>query len=72
MANRSKADVERELEAQAVQVVLIQKEIAELEARREEPESPADLDDQIRRKTDELGEAQNQWTSLKAEAESAG
>lgn len=68
MANRSKADVERELEAQAVQVVLIQKEIAELEARREEAEPPADLDDQIRRKTDELGKAQSQWASLKAES----
>jgi hypothetical protein len=71
MANRSRADVERELEQSAVAVVQLQKDTYELEQQREGPEPPADLDEQIRRKTDELKAAQERWTVLKAEADTS-
>jgi hypothetical protein len=71
MANRSKAEVESELEDCALQVVELQKDVAELEEQRGGSGPPADLEDQIRRKSDELKDAQARWEALKAEAESA-
>ena len=72
MANRSRVEVERELELSAVEVVRLQKDAFELEQQREGPEPPSDLDEQIRRKSDELKAAQERWTTLKAEADAAG
>jgi hypothetical protein len=66
------AQVEQELEGCAIQVVQLQKDVFELEQQREEPDPPADLEDQIRRKSAELKEAQARWDALKAEAESSG
>jgi hypothetical protein len=71
MAERSRAEVEQDLEDSAQQVVLLEKDIYELEQKRQEPEPSADLDDRIRRKTDELKDAQAAWAALKAEAESS-
>ena len=70
MANRSKAEVEQELEGCAMQVIEFQKDISELEQQREGPEPPADLEDQIQRKAEALKDAQARWDALKAEAES--
>jgi len=71
MANRSRAEVEQELESCALQVVELQKDVFELEQQREEPEPPADLDDQIRRKSDALKDAQGRWDALQVEAKSS-
>jgi hypothetical protein len=71
MANRSKAEVEQELEDCALQVVELQKDVFELEQQREGPAPPADLEDQIQRKSDALKDAQARWDTLKAEAESS-
>jgi hypothetical protein len=71
MAGRSRAEIEQNLEDSALQVVQLEKDIYELEQKREAPGPPADLDDQIRRKTDELKAAQAAWAALKAEAESS-
>jgi hypothetical protein len=71
MANRSKAEVEQEIAECGMQVVRLQKDVFGLEQQREGPEPPADLEDQIRQKSDELKEAQGRWAALKAEAESA-
>ena len=71
MANRSKAEVEQELEDCALQVVELQKDVSELEEQREGQEPPADLEDQIQRKSEALKDAQARWDALKAEAESA-
>lgn len=71
MANRPKAEVERELERVAVEVVRLQKDAFELEQQRAGSEPPPDLDEQIRRKADELAAAQKRWADLKAEADAA-
>jgi hypothetical protein len=71
MANRSKAEVEKELEACALEVVEFQKDVAELEEQREGPDPPAGLEEQIQSKSDALKDAQARWEALKAEAESA-
>jgi hypothetical protein len=70
MANRSKAEVEKELEDCAMEVIEFQKDVFELEQQREGPEPPPDLEDQIQRKTDALKDAQARWETVKAEAES--
>ena len=70
MAERSTAEVEHEFEDCTLEVVQLQKDVFELEQQREGPEPPADLEDQIRRKSDEVKEAQARWAALKAEAES--
>ena len=70
MGKRSKAEVEQELEGYALQVIEFQKDVFELEQQREGPEPPADLEDQIQRKSDALKDAQARWDALKAEAES--
>lgn len=72
MANRTKDEVERELEQCAEDVVQLQKDASELEQQREGPEPPSDLDEQIRRKSEELTAAEERWTALKAEADAAG
>ena len=71
MANRSKAEVEQELEGCAMQVIEFQKDVFELEQQREGPDAPPDLEDQIRRKSDALRDAQARWDALNAEAESS-
>jgi hypothetical protein len=71
MANRSKAEVEQELEDSTLQVVQLQKDVFELEQQREGPAPPTDLEDQIQRKSDELKAAQARWDALKAESESS-
>jgi hypothetical protein len=71
MGKRSKAEVEQELQDCALQVVEFQKDVFELEQQREEPEAPAELEDQIQRKSDALKDAQARWDALKAEAESS-
>jgi hypothetical protein len=71
MGKRSKAEVEQELEGCAMQVIEFQKDVFELEQKREGPEPPAHLEDQIQRKSDALKDAQARWDALKAEAESA-
>ena len=71
MANRSKAEVEQELEGCGLEVIELQKDISELELQREGPDAPADLEDQIQRKTDALKDAQSRWDALKAEADSS-
>jgi len=68
MANRSRAEVEQELEGCALQVVELQKDVFELEQQREGPGPPADLEDQIERKSEALKDAQARWDALKAEA----
>jgi hypothetical protein len=70
MANRSKAEVEQELEDSAMQVVQLQKDVFELEQQREGSAPPTDLEDQIRRKSDELKDVQARWDALKAESDS--
>jgi hypothetical protein len=70
MANRSRVEVEKEIEDCALQIVEFQKDVSELEQQREEPEPPADLEDQIQRKSDAVKDAQARWSALKAEAES--
>jgi hypothetical protein len=72
MPNRSKAEVERELEDCAMQVVGLQKDVFELEQQREDSAPPADLEEQIRTKSDALKALQARWDALKAEAESPG
>jgi hypothetical protein len=69
MGTRSKAEVEQELEGCAMQVIELQKDVFELEQQREGPEPPANLEDQIQRKSDALKDAQARWDALKAEAE---
>ena len=71
MANRSKVEVEQELEGCAMQVIELQKDVFELEQQREGPAAPADLEDQIQRKSDALKEVQARWDALKAEADSS-
>jgi hypothetical protein len=71
MANRSKAEVELELEGCAMQVIEFQKDVFELEQKREGQDAPPDLEDQIQRKSDALRDAQARWDALKAEAESS-
>ena len=71
MANRSKAEVEQELERCGLEVIELQKDVSELEQQREGPDVPADLEDQIQRKTDALRDAQARWDALKAEADSS-
>jgi hypothetical protein len=71
MANRSKAEVEQELEDCGIQVVELQKDVFELEQQREGPAPPADLEDQIQRKSAALKDAQARWDALKAEADSS-
>jgi hypothetical protein len=68
MANRSKAEVEQELENSAAEVVELQKAVFELEQQREGSAPPADLEDQIQSKSDALKVAQARWDTLKAEA----
>jgi hypothetical protein len=70
MANRSKAEVEQELKGCGLEVIELQKDISELEQQREGPDAPADLEDQVRRKSDALKDAQARWDALKAEADS--
>jgi hypothetical protein len=70
MAKRSKVEVEQELESCAMQVIELQKDVFELEQQREGSAPPADLEDQIQRKSDALKDAQARWDALKAEAES--
>jgi hypothetical protein len=72
MADRSKTEVEQEIEDYALEVVGLQKDLYELEQQRDGPEPPADLEDQIRLTSDALKEAQARWAASKAEAESAG
>jgi hypothetical protein len=72
MPNRTRAEVEQELEGCARQVVALQKDVFELEQQREDQTPPADLEEQIRCKSDELKDVQARWDALKAEAESAG
>jgi hypothetical protein len=72
MANRSKVEVQKELEDCALHVVELQKEVFELEQQREGAEPPADLEDQIQRKSETLKDAQARWEALKAEEEAAG
>jgi hypothetical protein len=72
MANRSKSDIEREIEECAVQVVQLQKDAFELEQQAEGSEPPADLAAQIQRKADELKGAEARHAALRAEAASAG
>ena len=72
MADRSKAEVEQEINDCALDVVALQKDIYELEQQRDGPEPPADLEDQIQLKSDALKEAQARWEASKAEAETAG
>ena len=71
MANRSRAEVEQELEGCALQVVEFQKDVFELEQQRDGAAPPADLEDQIQRKSAALKDAQARWDALKAEAESS-
>jgi hypothetical protein len=71
MAKRSRTEVEQELEGCAMQVVEFQKDVFELEQQRGGPEPPADLEDQIQRKSDALKDAQARWDALKAEAEAS-
>jgi len=71
MATRSRAEVEQELESCGLQVVRLQKEVFELEQQRAGSAPPADLEDQIQRKSDELKDVQSRWDALKAEAESS-
>jgi hypothetical protein len=71
MANRSKAEVEQELEDCGLQVVELQKDVSELEEERDGAAPPADLEERIRGKSDALKEAQARWDALKAEADSA-
>jgi hypothetical protein len=71
MASRPKAEVQQELEDCAMQVVALQKDVFELEQQREESAPPADLEDQIRSKSEELKGAQDRWAALKAEAASS-
>jgi len=71
MASRPKNEVEKELKDCGMQVVRLQKDVYDLEQQREGPAPPADLEDQIRRKSDELRDVQGRWDALKAEADSA-
>ncbi len=71
MGKRSQAEVEQELQGCALQVVEFQKDVFELEQQREGPEPPANLEDQIQRKSDALKDDEARWEALSAEAESA-
>jgi hypothetical protein len=71
MGNRSKAEVEQELEECAIQVIEFQKDVFELEQQREAPGAPLRPEDQIQRKSDALKDAQARWDALKAESESS-
>jgi hypothetical protein len=71
MPNRSRAEVEREVKQCALEVVQLQKDAFELEQQRDGPEPPSDLDEQIRRKADELKVAQDRWSALKAEEDAS-
>lgn len=71
MADRTKAEVAQEVETCALDVIALQKEIYELEQRRDEADPPPDLEDQIRVKSDALKEAESRWAASKAEAEAA-
>jgi hypothetical protein len=72
MSDRSTAEVEQEIQDYAMEVVALQKDVFELEQQRDGPEPPADLEDQIRLRSDDLKKAQARWAASKAEAESAG